>query len=211
MKKTKINCGYTEIIFVIDKSGSMSGLVKDTIGGYNTFIENQKKEQGNAVVTTALFDHNYDFICVGVDINDITPLTENDYKPCGMTALLDAVGKTIKTVDSRLCKTKNKPENVIFIIITDGEENSSCEFTYDVVKSLIEEKTNSNWKFLFLGAGLEVAENAVNIGISRSNISSYTGDSAGINSVYSTLSCAVSDVRNTGVLTESWSDGIIKE
>ena len=130
----------TEIVFILDRSGSMSRLVEDTIGGFNSFIETQKKEVGEAVLTTILFDDQYEILHNGVDIKNVKPMTTKEYSARGMTALLDAIGKTINNVGDRLNKTddKDKPSKVIFVITTDGQENSSKEFTQKQIKEMIE-------------------------------------------------------------------------
>lgn len=134
-----MNKNLTEIVYILDRSGSMSGLAKDTIGGYNSFLENQKKEEGEAVVTTVLFDNNYDMVHDHVDIKKVQPLTSKEYFARGTTALLDAIGKTINHVGNRhkYALDSEVPGKTIVVITTDGFENASREFNYDKIKSMI--------------------------------------------------------------------------
>ena len=167
----------TEIVFILDRSGSMSSLTTDTIGGFNSFIDTQKQEDGEAILTTILFDDQYEILHNGVDIKTVKPLTSKEYSARGMTALLDAIGKTINTVGERLNKTNedDKPSKVIFVITTDGQENSSKEFTQSKVKEMIEHQTNNySWQFMFLGANIDAVSTAQSFGISGQFASNYT-------------------------------------
>jgi uncharacterized protein YegL len=201
----------TEIVFILDRSGSMSNLVTDTIGGYNSFIDTQKQEDGEAVLTTILFDDQYEILHNGVDIKTVKPLTSKEYSARGMTALLDAIGKTINTVGDRLNKTNedDKPSKIIFVITTDGQENSSKEFTQAKIKEMIEHQTNNySWQFLFLGANIDAISTAQNFGISSNFASNYTANSIGTQSIYSSLSKSVADYRSVGVVCDNWNDEI---
>lgn len=194
----------TEIILILDRSGSMCPLTRDTIGGFNSFIENQKKVDGEAKITTVLFNEEYKLLHDGVDINDISPLTETEYITGGMTALYDAVGKTINNVGVRLSGTaeEERPSKVIVVIITDGEENSSREFTKDKVKEMITHQTEKyNWEFVFLGANIDSASVGSGIGISVDRSIDYAASSKGVESVYCALDCALSDYRSTGSIS----------
>ena len=162
-----MNRDLTEIIFLLDRSGSMAGLETDTIGGFNAFIEKQRQLEGETIVTAVLFDDRYEILWNGIDANKAI-LTDKEYYVRGSTALLDAVGKTILDVGYRLSKTseETRPGKVIFVITTDGMENSSKEFTYEKVKELIKHQQEKyNWEFIFLGANIDAAKEAGNIGI----------------------------------------------
>lgn len=201
----------TEIVFILDRSGSMDSLTNDTIGGFNTFIETQKKEDGEALLTTILFDDKYEILHDGVNLKDVTPLTTKEYFARGMTALLDAIGKTINTVGERLDKTEEdkKPSKVIFVITTDGQENSSREFTQSKIKEMIECQTNTyKWQFMFLGANIDAVSTAVSFGISGQFASNYTANAVGTDVLYTTLSKSVSNFRGMGVIDTSWKDDL---
>ena len=194
---------YTEIIFVIDASGSMAHLVRDTIGGFNGFIESQKALEGKATLTTVLFDSSWRILHNGVDLHEVKPMTTTDYVAGGMTAMLDAIGETINRVQDRHDELgAEKPENVLFVITTDGEENSSCKFTKSQIEKMIKHQTNGHgWKFMFLGANMDAVKEAESIGIAKNHSHSYTYTSKGVNAVYDTISGLSSSLR--GVCTDS--------
>jgi uncharacterized protein YegL len=201
----------TEIVFILDRSGSMVDLTNDTIGGFNSFIENQKQEPGEAILTTILFDDQYDIFHNGVDIKSIKPLTTKEYFARGMTALLDAIGKTINTVGERLNKTKeeDKPSKVIFVITTDGQENASREFTQPKIKEMIERQTKDyNWQFIFLGANIDALSTAKSFGIQAQFSSNYTANAIGTQSVYDGVTRVVSKYREKGTINNNWKDDI---
>ena len=187
----------TEIIFLLDRSGSMSGLEADTIGGFNSFIERQKELGGNALITTVLFDDRYEILWDGKNICDIK-LSSKEYYVRGSTALLDAIGKTILDVSYRISRKEKieRPNNVIFVITTDGMENSSKEFTYEKIKSLIlhQQKLN-NWSFIFLGANIDVIKEASELGIDKSNAYVFEASESGMKTMYNTINRAVSEKR----------------
>ena len=187
----------TEIIFVIDKSGSMGNLVGDTIGGFNGFIESQKALDGKATLTTVLFDTTWKTLHDGIDIHEIKPMTTADYSAYGGTAMLDAIGETINRVQDRHDELgEEKPDNVLFVITTDGEENSSRKFNKSQIEKMIKHQTNGhNWKFMFLGANMDAVKEANNIGIWREYGVSYTYTPRGVDAVYNTLSYTASAVR----------------
>ena len=188
----------TELVFIIDKSGSMGHLVADTIGGFNSMIENQKKEDGEAYVTTVLFDDNYEFLHDHVDIQEIKPITNKEYYARGMTALLDAIGKTINSIGSRLSGTPEdeRPDKVIFVITTDGFENASKEFDKKTVKEMIEHQQDKySWTFMFLGANMDAVGEAASLGINTDFAKTYTANSIGTQSVYTSMSKAMSCAR----------------
>jgi hypothetical protein len=184
----------TEIIFLLDRSGSMSGLERDTIGGFNAFIERQCQLEGETLITTVLFDDQYEVLWNGKDAAK-TRLTEKEYYVRGTTALLDAVGKTILDVGHRLSKTPEaqRPGNVIFVITTDGMENASREFTYKKVKELIKHQQEKyNWEFIFMGANIDVAQEADSLGISIENAFDFEASEAGVEKMYDVMCEAVS-------------------
>ena len=191
----------TEIIFVIDASGSMAHLVGDTIGGFNGFIESQKTLDGKATLTTVLFDSSWSILHNGVDLKEVKPMTTKDYVPGGMTAMLDAIGETINRVQDRHDELGDeKPEEVLFVITTDGEENSSHKFTKSQIEKMIKHQTNGHgWKFMFLGANMDAVKEASNIGITSNYATNYTYNSRGVSDVYTTLSKSVCSLRTDGL------------
>lgn len=187
----------TEIIFIIDKSGSMSHLTNDTIGGFNGFIASQKAIEGKATLITVLFDTSWKTLHDGVDIHEVKEMTTMDYIASGGTAMLDAIGETINKVQDRHDELgEEKPENVLFVITTDGEENSSRKFTKSQIEKMIKHQTNGHgWKFMFLGANMDAVKEATSIGISSNYATNYAYDSKGIGNVYTTMACVTSSLR----------------
>jgi uncharacterized protein YegL len=193
-----MNENLTEIIFLIDRSGSMSGLESDTIGGFNGFIEKQCKLEGEILLTTVLFDNEYEVLWQGENPNDVK-LTNKEYYVRGSTALLDAVGKTITAVDHRLTQTRDeeKPGKVFFVITTDGYENASQEYTHEKIKELIKQKQeNCLWEFIFMGANLDVAKEAESIGISEEQAYEFQATEKGVKQMYENLNRTVLEKRN---------------
>lgn len=186
----------TEIVFLLDRSGSMAGLEGDTIGGFNTFIEKQRQLPGKTSVTTVLFDHAYEVLWDGIDAADVK-LTEKDYYVRGMTALLDAVGQTIMTVQQRFGEIDNDDKRkVIFVITTDGMENSSKEFTYEKVKDLINQQQESHgWEFIFMGANIDAVQEAGNIGISMEHAHQFDASTEGVAIMYDEIHEVVKNYR----------------
>ncbi|NLO25693.1 MAG: VWA domain-containing protein, partial [Clostridiales bacterium] len=179
----------TEIVFILDRSGSMAGLESDVIGGFNSFIENQSKMDGRVIVTAVLFDHEYELLWNGIDARKAR-LTSNEYYVRGCTALLDAVGKTILDVERRLSMQpeEKRPGKVIFVITTDGLENASREFSYEKVKGLIKhQQERYGWEFVFLGANIDVAKEADSLGICRDDAYSFKASKAGVAKMYDTV------------------------
>ncbi len=197
----------TQIVCILDRSGSMSGLVKDTIGGYNTFIENQKQEPGEALVTTILFDDQYEVLINAADIKAVQPITGKDYFARGMTALYDAVGKTIDDLGHRLAgmAEEERPSKVIMVIITDGLENASKEYSQNRVKEMITHQTEKySWQFIFMGANIDSAKEASSIGINADFSMDYAATGAGTASVYASADRAVSQMRACGKINNDW-------
>lgn len=206
-----MNKNLTEIIYILDRSGSMSGLEKDTIGGYNGFLEKQKNEDGGAVVTTVLFDDKYEIVHDRVDIKKIKPLTSKEYYARGMTALLDAIGKTIIRVSERQKNSLESelPKKTICIITTDGFENSSREFDLRKIKALIErQKEKYGWEFLFLGANIDAVATANQFGITKERAVTYKADNEGTALNFRCVSEAVSNVRCGRPMEPTWSEEI---
>ena len=192
-----MNNTFTEIVFLLDRSGSMCGLEKDTIGGFNTFVQKQAELEGETKVTTVLFDDQYEILWDGENAKDIK-LTRDEYFVRGTTALLDAVGKTILSVGNRLAMTKEeaRPGKVIFVITTDGMENASSEFTYAKVKELIHhQKQKYNWDFIFMGANIDVAKEADSLGIDAKNAYNFDASEEGVEVMYNIVYEAVMEKR----------------
>ena len=199
----------TEIVFILDRSGSMQDLVKDTIGGFNSFIEKQQKESGEAILTTVLFDDQYELLHDRINLKDVKKLTDKEYYTRGTTALLDAIGKTINSIGSKLNNTeeKDRPSKVIFVITTDGMENSSKEFKKDKIKEMVELQTNKyNWQFLFLGANIDAVSVGNSYGINMT--SNYTASAVGTKSLYDGVNMTVCNYRSKGKIDEDWNNGI---
>lgn len=189
----------TELVFILDRSGSMQSLASDTIGGFNSMIETQKKESGEAYVTTVLFDHDYELLHDHINIEDINPITSSEYYARGSTGLLDAVGRTINAIGNRLSATPEdeRPDKVIFVINTDGYENCSREFTKKQIKEMIEhQQSKYSWVFMFLGANIDAASEAGGLGIASSHSHNYAYTSEGISSAYSSVDAALCSIRS---------------
>ena len=188
----------TEIVFILDRSGSMSGLEKDTIGGFNSMLEKQRKEPGDAVVSTVLFDNETEVIHDRVAIADVPNLTDKEYFVRGCTALLDAVGGAIHHIGNvhKYARKEDVPEKTLFIITTDGMENASYRYTYDKVRHMIDrQKERCGWEFLFLGANIDAAAEASRFGIDESMAANYHCDEAGTALNYEVISEAITSVR----------------
>lgn len=188
----------TELVFILDRSGSMSGLEKDTIGGFNSMLEKQRKEPGDAVVSTVLFDNETEVIHDRVAIADVPILTDKEYFVRGCTALLDAVGGAIHHIGNvhKYAHKADVPEKTLFIITTDGMENASRRYSYDKVRNMIErQKERYGWEFLFLGANIDAAAEAKKFGIDESMAANYRCDKAGTALNYEVISEAITSVR----------------
>ena len=201
----------TELVFILDRSGSMTGLESDTIGGYNAMLEKQRKEEGEAFVTTILFDDEYEILHNRVNIKRVNPITDREYYVRGMTALLDAVGKTINKTVKAIIKSDEdeQPSNVLFVIITDGMENASREFSYKKIKQMIEhEKEKYSWEFIFLGANIDAIATAAKFGIDEDKASNYHADSLGTMLNFESVSDAVSNFRAGISIDKNWKESI---
>lgn len=202
----------TEMVFVLDRSGSMSGLAADTIGGFNELIEKQKKIEGDAYVTTVLFDHEYEVLHDHVALKDVAPLTDKEYFARGSTALLDAVGRTIDSVGARLAAApeEERPEHVVFVITTDGMENASREYTAKQVREMVEHQQQKySWQFVFLGANMDAVSEARNLGISAKYAADFTPSHSGVRKMYSMALDSVMSDKRTGVsLSADWKSAL---
>ncbi len=201
----------TEMVFILDRSGSMQGLEKDTIGGFNSMIENQKTLEGKCYVSTVLFDFETDVIHDRVDLSKVKKMTEKEYFVRGCTALLDAVGGSIHHIGNihKYARKEDVPEKTIFVITTDGMENASKYYDANTVRKMIERKKEKyGWEFLFLGANIDAAATAESIGIDRKRAANYTASPAGTSALYNTVNKAIINYRNCSEIDESWSENI---
>ena len=209
MKKNK-----TEVVFILDRSGSMGGLEKDTIGGFNSLLAKQKTVKGECRWTTVLFDDKYEIIHDRLDLQAVRRLTPKQYYVRGSTALLDAVGKTINKIIAvqRNTAEEHRADKVVFIITTDGYENASHEFTYRKIKSLIaKQKKEYNWEFIFLGANIDAVAEGAKMGIARNRAQSYINDDAGIGLSFNSLSKGLCDYLSSAPesnFSDDWADKI---
>jgi len=197
----------TELVFILDRSGSMAGLEKDTIGGFNSMIERQRATEGEVIISTVLFDNTCEVIHDRVDIRKIEPMTEKQYFVRGCTALLDAVGGAIHHIGNvhKYARDEDRPEHTMFVITTDGMENASHHYGSDRVKQMIErQKSKYGWEFLFLGANIDAVETAGNFGIDADRAVNYHSDSEGTALNYEVLSEAICSVRCSKPLGREW-------
>ena len=197
----------TEIVFILDRSGSMAGLEADTIGGFNSMLKKQQAEPGEAYVSTVLFDNYCEVIHDRADIRKIEPMTERDYYVRGSTALLDAVGKAIHHIGNvhKYAREEDRPEKTLFVITTDGMENASREYSYERVRQMIErQKEKYGWEFLFLGANIDAAKEAARFGISADRSANYHADRQGTAVIYEAMSEAICEARMARPMSASW-------
>ena len=198
----------TELVFILDRSGSMSGLESDTIGGFNSMIEKQKKEEGEAVVSTVLFDNESVVIHDRLPLDRVPHMTEKEYFTRGCTALLDAVGGAIHHIGNvhKYARKEDVPEKTLFIITTDGYENASRRYDYEKVRRMIErQKEKYGWEFLFLGANIDAAREAARFGIDTDRAANYHADSKGTGVIYEALSETICQVRSCAApLSADW-------
>ena len=197
----------TELVFILDESGSMSGLTSDTIGGFNSLIAKQKKEEGEALVSTVFFSSSSKVIHDRLKLEDVPNLTDRDYVPSGCTALLDAVGDAVHHIANihKYAREEDVPEKTLFVITTDGMENASRKYSHKDVKKLIERvQEEKGWEFVFLGANIDAAETADSIGIRAENAVDYHADCCGTEVLYEAVGCAVSSIRASKGLNKAW-------
>ena len=199
--------GLSELVFILDRSGSMAGLEGDTIGGFNAMIEKQKKGDGEAFVSTVLFDNESVVIHDRVDVRKVKPMTAEDYSVCGCTALLDAIGGAIHHIGNvhKYAREEDRPEHTLFVITTDGMENASRHYSSDRVKQMIErQKSRYGWEFLVLGANIDAVETAGHFGIDADRAVNYHSDSEGTALNYEVLSETICAVRSSQPLGSDW-------
>ena len=211
MEESEMKQNLTEMVFILDRSGSMAGLEQDTIGGFNAMIEKQKQEPGEAIVSTVLFDTETQVIHDRVPLEQMGPLTEKEYFVRGCTALLDAVGGAIHHIGNvhKYAREEDRPEKTLFVITTDGMENSSHHYDSDTVKRMIErQKAKYGWEFLFLGANIDAVETAQHFGIGADRAVNYRCDSRGTALNYDVISEAVSTIRCEEELSAGWKSRI---
>ena len=201
----------TELVFILDRSGSMSGLESDTIGGFNSMLKKQKGEPGEAFVTTVLFDTRFERKHDRVKLEDVAELTAADYIPGGCTALLDAIGDTIRHIVHihRYARPEDVPEKTVFVIMTDGYENASHRFTRDEVKRMIEhEQEKYGWEFLFLGANIDAIQTAGGIGIRADRTTNFNPDDVGVELSFDAVTQAVGAIRERASVSRWWSKAV---
>lgn len=203
--KTKKN--ITELVFILDRSGSMGGLEADTIGGFNSMIEKQRKEAGECYVSTVLFDHVSEVLHDRIKLSEIRPMTDRDYTVRGSTALIDALGDAIHHIGNihKYARPEDVPAHTLFVITTDGMENASHRYTSEHVKTMIErQKEKYGWEFIFIGANIDAVETAARYGIDSSRAVNYNADGKGTQILYASVARAVHNVRSCAPLDADW-------
>lgn len=203
----------TEIVFILDRSGSMSGLEADTIGGFNAMIEKQKKADGKALISTVLFDHVSTVLHDRVPLERVEPMTDQDYTVRGSTALLDAIGGAIHHIANvhKYAREEDRPMHTLFVITTDGMENASRNYDIETVRRMIRRQKEQGWEFLFLGANIDAVKTAGSFGIGADRAVNYHADQAGTQLNYEVLSDAICSVRASAPLSADWKGRIEKD
>jgi len=204
IKKTKVinnpKNEKTEIVCILDRSGSMNSIIEDAIGGFNSFINEQKKEDTPATITVVLFDDFYELLYDNVDIKEVKEITSKEWSPRGTTALFDAVGKTINTIKSRhKLNKKDRPDKVLVCIITDGQNNASKEYDAESIKSLIKNRENKNWSFVFLAADQDAMTAGSTFGVNIGNSFNYSNTSTGYKTMFNAMSTMTSNIRGSSI------------
>ena len=211
MKNERTNNNITEMVFILDRSGSMSGLEADTIGGFNSMINKQKKEDGKAFVSTVLFSDSSVVVHDRADISEIRPMTDSDYVPNGCTALLDAIGDAIKHIRNihKYARPEDVPAHTIFVITTDGMENASHKYTYEKIRSMIEKrKEKDGWEFMFIGANIDAVSVAAKVGIDSDRAANYRASSKGTAAMFCELAAPLTAMRRGKKVDRSWAEAI---
>jgi len=212
-----MNEKLTELVFIVDRSGSMAGMETDTIGGVNAVLEKNRAVEGDTIVSIVLFDHETQVLRDRVPIKDVPKLTDRDYQVRGCTALLDAVGGSVKFIEriQRYLPEEVRPAKTIFVITTDGYENASRKFSYEAVKGLIEKQTEAGWEFLFLGANIDAAAEASRIGIAADRAETYVNDGAGAHAMYEAVADATFAMNSAPAgaprMGSSWKKSIFRD
>ncbi|MBL5793019.1 hypothetical protein B5V88_12865 [Heyndrickxia sporothermodurans] len=204
----------TELVFILDRSGSMAGLETDTIGGYNSMLKKQQQAEGEAIITTVLFNNEYELLHDRINVKGIAPITEKDYEVGGTTALLDAIGLTIQKIVNVQKKTNGdeRAEKVLFVITTDGMENASKEYTTDQIKKMIQhQKEKYDWEFIFLGANIDAIPTAARFGIDADFAVDYHADQVGTQVSYEAINEAVLTIRRGKKMDRGWKEEVVKD
>ena len=202
--------GITELVFILDRSGSMAGLESDTVGGFNAMIEKQKKQDGECYVSTVLFDDESTVLHDRIRLCEVPLMTEEDYEVGGCTALIDAIGDAVHHIASihKYARREDVPRHTVFVITTDGQENASRKYTDKQVKRLIEQKKKCGWEFLFIGANIDAVKTAARYGIQEDRAVNYNADSEGTRVVYKAVSNAMCGLRKNASLSQGWCDEV---
>ena len=209
-----MNKELTEMVFIIDKSGSMAGLEADTVGGFNSMLERQKREPGRALVSTVLFDDESSVLYDRVELDRIEPMTEASYCPGGCTALLDAIGGAVQHIRNvhKYAREEDVPAKTVFVITTDGMENASRSYTYNEVQRAVKQaQERDGWEFLFLGANMDAVKAAGSFGIREERAVRYNCDGAGTALNFRTVSKAIVGMRSCGSIPDSWKEDIDRD
>ena len=203
----------TEVVFILDRSGSMSGLEDDTICGFNSMIDKQKNTEGEALISTILFDHETEVIHDRIPLTEIKPMTNRDYCVRGSTALLDAIGKSIKHVKNihKYAREEDRPNKTLFRITTDGMENASIIYSYQQIRKMVEAQKEKGWEFIFLGANIDAIETAGNIGISRNRAANFKADHSGVSHSYGAFGDALCCFMNSNFISDDWKANLDKD
>ena len=210
----KMKKNLTELVFILDKSGSMASLEQDTIGGFNAMIEKQKKLDGDCIVSCVLFDNGQKVIYDRVPLSEVRPMTEEDYTAGGCTALVDALGKSVKYIGNihKHLREEDLPEHTVFVITTDGMENASREYSSEKVKKMVSKKTEKNgWEFLYLAANIDAVETGAAIGIKAGRAANYKCDEKGTGMLYEAVGNAIVGMRCCSAVADDWAEELERD